>query len=112
LVPCQPFYKNFDPKIPGYCYNTLAWVIGNVTIVIVTDALVMMIPSWIIYDLQMPLKRKLIGISFLSLGGVVMAIEIARLVWLQNAFKGKSNKHSVDSAFSAIESSGRSSQAV
>lgn len=84
-------------------------MIGNVTIVIVTDALVLMIPTWIIYDLQMPLKKKLITISFLSMGLLVIAIEITRLMWLQNAFRGKSNKHSVQSAFSAIESSGRSS---
>jgi hypothetical protein len=53
----------------------------------------------------MPLKRKIITISFLSLGGVVIVIGIARFLWLLDAFKGKSKSYSVESAYSAIESS-------
>jgi hypothetical protein len=53
----------------------------------------------------MPLKRKIVTISFLSLGAVVIAIGIARFIWLLDAFKGKSKTYSVESAYSAIESS-------
>jgi hypothetical protein len=53
----------------------------------------------------MPLKRKIITISFLSLGGIVIAIGIARFIWLLDAFTGKSKSYSVESAYSAIESS-------
>jgi hypothetical protein len=53
----------------------------------------------------MPLKRKIMTISFLSLGAIVIGIGIARLLWLLDAFKGKVNSYSVESAFSAIESS-------
>lgn len=53
----------------------------------------------------MPLKRKIITISFLSLGAIVIGVGIARLIWLLDAFKGKVNSYSVESAFSAIESS-------
>jgi hypothetical protein len=53
----------------------------------------------------MPLKRKIMTISFLSLGAIVIGIGIARLLWLLNAFQGKVNSYSVESAFSAIESS-------
>jgi len=53
----------------------------------------------------MPLKRKLVTIAFLSLGFIVIAIGIARLLWLLDAFKGKTNSYSVTSAYSAIESS-------
>lgn len=53
----------------------------------------------------MPLKRKIVTITFLSLGFIVIAIGIARLIWLLNAFKGNVNSYSVESAYSAIESS-------
>jgi hypothetical protein len=53
----------------------------------------------------MPLKRKIVTISFLSLGFIVIAIGIARLLWLLDAFQGKTNSYSVTSAYSAIESS-------
>jgi hypothetical protein len=53
----------------------------------------------------MPLKRKIMTISFLSLGAIVIGVGIARLLWLLDAFKGKVNSYSVESAFSAIESS-------
>jgi hypothetical protein len=53
----------------------------------------------------MPLKRKVVTIAFLSLGFIVIAIGIARLLWLLDAFKGKTESYSVTSAYSAIESS-------
>lgn len=53
----------------------------------------------------MPVKRKLVTIAFLSLGFIVIAIGIARLLWLLDAFKGKTESYSVTSAYSAIESS-------
>jgi hypothetical protein len=53
----------------------------------------------------MTIKRKIITIAFLSLGVIVVAIGIARLIWLRGAFNGTINNYSVESAFSAIESS-------
>lgn len=105
LVPCLPLKKAWDPTVPGGCYEPLTYVLGNVSVVLITDALVLLIPTWMIYDLQMPLRKKIITIAFLSLGFIVLAIGILRLVWLSNAFKGKINNHSVESAYSAIESS-------
>jgi hypothetical protein len=53
----------------------------------------------------MPLKRKIVIVSFLSFGVVVIAIGIARLLWLVDAFHGTSGSYSVATAYSAIESS-------
>jgi hypothetical protein len=104
LIPCWPVAKRFNDEIPGHCYDSVTFVTANVTIAIVTDFLVLIIPTWMIYDLQMPLRKKLITISFLSLGFIVIAIGIARLIWLLNVFKGIINSHSVEQAYSAIES--------
>ncbi|KAF2855743.1 hypothetical protein T440DRAFT_535885 [Plenodomus tracheiphilus IPT5] len=104
-IPCLPVAKSWDPTLPGGCYDPILYVSGNVSVVIITDFLVLLIPTWIIWDLQMPLKRKLVTIAFLSLGFIVIAIGIARLIWLLNAFKGNVNSHSIESAYTAIESS-------
>lgn len=53
----------------------------------------------------MPIKRKIVTIAFLSLGFIVIGIGIARLFWLLNAFKGNVDSYSVQSAYTAIESS-------
>lgn len=105
LVPCLPVSKKWHPEIPGHCMEGDKYVLGNVTIVLITDVLVLLMPSWIIWDLQMPLKRKIVTISFLSFGFILIAVGIARMVWLYNAFIGKSRSYSVESAYSAIESS-------
>ncbi|KAH7398496.1 hypothetical protein BKA66DRAFT_556670 [Pyrenochaeta sp. MPI-SDFR-AT-0127] len=104
-IPCLPVAKSWNPALPGGCYDPTLYVSGNVAVVIITDFLVLLIPTWIIWDLQMPMKRKIITIAFLSLGFIVIAIGIARLIWLLKAFKGESDSYSVESAYTAIESS-------
>ncbi|KAF1838125.1 hypothetical protein BDW02DRAFT_489849 [Decorospora gaudefroyi] len=104
-VPCLPIAKAWHPELPGGCYSPTLYVTGNVSVVILTDFLVLLIPTWMIWDLQMPVARKLVTISFLSLGFIVIAIGIARLFWLLGAFNGTIKNYSVESAYGAIESS-------
>jgi hypothetical protein len=103
MMPCLPLARQFDRTIPGNCYDPFSFVVGTVTVVLVTDFMVLIMPTWIIYDLQMALKRKLITITFLSLGFIVIAIGILRLIWLTNKFKGKTNSYSVEQSYSALE---------
>ena len=70
---------------------------------LVTDFMVLAMPTWIIYDIQMALKKKIISIAFLSLGFIVIAVGILRLVWLTNKFKGKGTSYSVEQSYSAME---------
>ncbi|KAF2464174.1 uncharacterized protein BDR25DRAFT_243108 [Lindgomyces ingoldianus] len=103
LVPCLPVSRQFDKTIKGKCYDAYNFVVGTICVVLITDAMVLVMPSWIIYDLQMPLRRKLITISFLSLGFVVIAIGILRLHWLSQKFKGHSKSYSIEQSYSAME---------
>jgi hypothetical protein len=41
-VPCLPVAKTWDPSIPGGCYSPILYVSGNVSVVIITDFLVML----------------------------------------------------------------------
>jgi hypothetical protein len=53
----------------------------------------------------MPLKRKIVTVSFLSLGFIVIAIGVVRFIWLINSFQGRTKSYSVEASYSAIESS-------
>lgn len=103
MMPCLPLARQFDKTIPGNCYDPFKFIVGTVTVVLATDAMVLIMPTWIIYDLQMPLKKKLITIAFLSLGLLVIAIGILRLIWLTNKFSGKTSSYSVEQSYSALE---------
>ncbi|KAJ4302600.1 hypothetical protein N0V90_001489 [Kalmusia sp. IMI 367209] len=103
IFPCIPYEKKWHPEIEGNCYDPYKFVIGSVSVVLITDALVLIMPTWMIYDLQMALSRRLLSIAFLSMGIIVIVIGILRLVWLSNVFKGIFHNHSVEQAYTAIE---------
>ena len=102
-VPCVPVKKAWSPKTPGGCYDQVNYIIGTITIVLVTDVLVLIMPTWIIYDLQMPRSRKILAVSFLSLGAIVIAVGVVRLLWLIRAVSKKQSPYSVYPSLSAIE---------
>jgi hypothetical protein len=101
--PCIPYSKFWDKSIPGTCLDNVRFLAGIIGMVLATDILVLLIPTWMIYDLQMPLRRKLLSIAFLSMGVVVIIVGVLRMVWLLNVFRGKLNSHSVEQAYGAIE---------
>lgn len=41
-VPCLPVAKAWDSTLPGSCYSPVTYVTGNVSVVIITDFLVML----------------------------------------------------------------------
>jgi hypothetical protein len=41
-VPCLPVARAWDKSIPGGCYDPVLYVSGNVSVVIITDFLVML----------------------------------------------------------------------
>lgn len=105
IVPCVPIKKRWAPETPGHCYNTAAYVIASVCVVIATDIMVITIPTWMIYDLHMPRIRKIVTVSFLSFGVAVTAIGVARLEFLVRVFvKEEDPKHSIEQTYSSIES--------
>ncbi|KAF2026390.1 hypothetical protein EK21DRAFT_103260 [Setomelanomma holmii] len=83
-VPCLPIAKTWDTSLPGGCYDPIRYATGNVLIVLITDA-----------------RHDRVPVT----GFIVIAIGIARLFWPLEAFRGKTNSHSVNSAYSAIECS-------
>jgi hypothetical protein len=101
--PCIPYQKFWDKTIPGTCLDNVKFIPGIIGVILATDILVLIIPTWMIYDLQMPLRRKMLSIAFLSLGVIVFVAGLLRLHWLLNRFKGIYNNHSVEQAYTPIE---------
>lgn len=79
LLNCRPIPKFWNRTIPGSCMNTAQYIFGTISVTIITDALVSIIPAAILIGLHMPRKTKVLIISFLSLGLVVTAIASYRL---------------------------------
>lgn len=105
ICACIPVEKNFDENLPGHCYDATNYVIASVCIVILTDIMVVIMPTWMIYDLHMKRARKFVIIAFLSFGLAVIAIGFVRLEYLIRLFiGGQSTKYSVEQTYSAIES--------
>jgi hypothetical protein len=68
ILQCDPIAKYWDPSILGQCVHPGAYVVSTSSIVLVTDVLVLIMPSWVLHDLKMPLGRKIMVIAFLSFG--------------------------------------------
>lgn len=102
-VPCIPVKKKWYPETPGSCYDGVNFIIGTITIVLITDALVLIMPTWIIYDLQMARSRKVLAVSFLSLGCVVIAVGVLRLAWLIRAVRKEQSSYSMYPVLSSVE---------
>lgn len=80
---------------------------STIGLTILTDLMVVAMPTWIVYGLQMPLKRKIMIICFLSFGLAVTAIGTYRL-WVfwyfHNGFaKNKDALYSVKQGLSSLE---------
>jgi hypothetical protein len=107
IFACNPVKAkwDFEASLTAKCYDIVAYVIGSICIVLFTDIMVLGIPTWMIYDLHMPLSRKLITISFLSLGLAVTAIGGVRLNWMISLFVYHRNpSYSIAQTYSTMES--------
>lgn len=74
LLNCRPIPKFWDRTIPDSCMNTAQYIYGTISVTIITDAFVFVVPVFILFGLQMPHRTKALVIGFLSLGLIVTAI--------------------------------------
>ena len=87
IFQCWPLAFIWDRTTPdGKCINQGAFFVSTSGITLLTDILVLIIPTWITFGLQMRRKQKLIVIGLLSLGLAVTAIGLYRMILLIGAF--------------------------
>jgi len=67
---CVPIASHWAPTDypDARCLNFANFVTGTACASIFTDVLVLILPTWIVYNLRMAQKQKLILIAILSLG--------------------------------------------
>jgi hypothetical protein len=105
---CTPIHKYWQPTIAGTCGHRAQYIFGVIGVTIATDVLVTVMPAWILYDLQMPLKNKIGVMAFLSLPIAVTVIGCYRLHTFVVVFSLPSlsaeDPYNVRNALSNIES--------
>ncbi|KAF2015807.1 hypothetical protein BU24DRAFT_408991 [Aaosphaeria arxii CBS 175.79] len=104
---CKPVARFWNKSLPGSCLDGPSYAYGTIGIVLITDVMVVIMPTWILYNLQMPIGKKLMMISFLSFGLAVTAIGAYRLYvfhYLYNGFtKNPDSAYSVRQGLSNLE---------
>ncbi|KAF2127168.1 hypothetical protein P153DRAFT_344544 [Dothidotthia symphoricarpi CBS 119687] len=105
---CDPVAKYWDNAIPGKCIDAGAYTVSTSSIVLATDVLILIMPTWILYNLKMPFARKLMVIAFLSFGVAVTIVGAVRTSVLINVFVlekvGQDSTYEVGYTLSNIES--------
>ncbi|RYN74140.1 hypothetical protein AA0117_g7221 [Alternaria alternata] len=86
ILQCNPISKYWNPGIQGRCVDAGAYTVSTSLIVLTTDVLILLMPSWILHDLKMPLGRKLMVIAFLSFGILVTVVGAVRTSVLVKVF--------------------------
>ncbi|KAJ5811224.1 hypothetical protein N7447_010740 [Penicillium robsamsonii] len=83
---CVPVAANWDlASYPNAnCLNFANFVTGTASASILTDILALMLPTWIVYRLQMQRNQKLMLIGILSLGLLTVVAGIVRLILLDD----------------------------
>ena len=70
IFQCHPRAKVWDPSISGHCVSGNLLLIISATINVVSDISILVLPIHSIFQLQLPLKRK-IGVSAVFAIGIV-----------------------------------------
>ena len=67
---CTPVQANWYPASypDAKCLNFADFVTGTASVGILTDALVLILPTWIVYDLKIQQRQKIMLIGILSFG--------------------------------------------
>ena len=77
-VECQPYSylwdQYVDPTAIGRCINLPAFYIGTGSASVVTDFIILMAPIPVVWNLQMPITRKLSVLGIFLLGGLYVCL--------------------------------------
>jgi hypothetical protein len=71
---CSPIRKFWNPTLPGHCVNSFAIIVVSAVFNVVSNIATVFLPVRAIWQLQMPMKRKL-GVSSVFMAGLLYAIQ-------------------------------------
>lgn len=68
IFQCTPVEKAWNPVLDGTCFNTVVNFIVTTALNIVSDFMILLLPLWAIWHLQIPLPKKLGVASIFAVG--------------------------------------------
>ncbi|KAF2796780.1 hypothetical protein K505DRAFT_372933 [Melanomma pulvis-pyrius CBS 109.77] len=86
IFPCYPISNAWTTESTDGCVNFPAMYTAAVASNVATDIIVMLIPIYNVWNLHMPMRRKLGVVSIFCLGSFVIVTGIIRLVLLVRAY--------------------------
>ncbi|KAB8231606.1 uncharacterized protein BDW43DRAFT_281943 [Aspergillus alliaceus] len=98
---CIPIASNWDPlSYPNAkCVNFADFVTGTACVSIFTDVLVLLLPTWIVYNLRIARKQKLMLVGILSFGLITVISGIVRVILLDQYDRHIPEDHSYSVLF-------------
>jgi hypothetical protein len=70
IFQCTPVQKAWNPTLDGGCFNTAVNFIVTAGLNIGSDLMILLLPLWAIWHLQIPLQRKL-GVALIFATGIL-----------------------------------------
>ncbi|KIM96649.1 hypothetical protein OIDMADRAFT_63107, partial [Oidiodendron maius Zn] len=87
LYLCNPIRKYWDFTVPGTCVNIGQAFLAGAALNVVTDVTILLLPIWLLWPLELPMRRKVGVALILMTGSFVCAVSIARLVVIPSGLK-------------------------
>ncbi|KXJ87472.1 hypothetical protein Micbo1qcDRAFT_197807 [Microdochium bolleyi] len=86
IFQCSPVTAVYDPDVKGTCIKQGLFYVVTAALTLLTDVLVLALPIWIFVDLKISRKKRMAVIGVFSLGGLVTAAGVARLLIIYQGF--------------------------
>ncbi|KAI1127238.1 hypothetical protein F5Y10DRAFT_243191 [Nemania abortiva] len=100
---CSPIARAWNADIPGTCFNQPALFFTNAGLNIVEDLILYVLPTKLLWSMNLPLKQRIALVGVFVIGGVTIIAGIVRLPSLEEAIL--SNDPTWDHVGSSIWSS-------
>ncbi|KAH8900238.1 hypothetical protein GQ53DRAFT_836177 [Thozetella sp. PMI_491] len=78
LYLCAPMERLWEP-VPGTCVDVHAWFIACASLNVFTDAVILLLPIWLLQPLRIPLNQRIAVLALMMAGGFVLGVSIYRL---------------------------------
>lgn len=77
---CTPIRAYWDPKVHGKCLNQRVLFLCDISLAIITDLIILLIPIPLVWKMSGSWKKKLKIMLLLGAGGIAVVIVIVRMV--------------------------------
>ncbi|KAI0429253.1 hypothetical protein F5Y09DRAFT_310864 [Xylaria sp. FL1042] len=85
IFQCSPIAHAWNPNIPGTCFNQFALFFANGGLNIAQDLILYILPTRILWSMNLPLKQRVALIGVFVIGGLTIIAGIIRIPSLKEA---------------------------